>query len=52
MSIYRIQDQLCGCGGVLQLWPRSVDVDSKCCDEKHVSRHVQFEAKCRETTRP
>jgi len=47
----QIQDQLCGCGGVLQLWPRSVDIE--CCDhdEKSVSRGVQFEAKCRETTR-
>ena len=45
----QIQDRLCGCGGVLQLWPQSVDVE--CCDQKSVSGHVQFKAKCRETTR-
>ena len=38
--MYRIQDQLWGCGGVLQLWPRSVDVDTECCEEKNVSRRV------------
>ena len=27
-------------------------MDVECCDEKSVSRRVQFEAKCRETTRP
>jgi len=52
MSMYRIQDRLCGCGGVLQLWPQRVDVDTECCDDKNVSRHVRFEDKCRETTRP
>jgi len=43
-----IQHWLSGCGGGLQLWPGSVDIE--CCDEKRVSRHVQFEAKCREPT--
>ena len=45
----RIQDRLCGCGGLLQLWARSVHIE--CRHEKNVSRRVQFEAKCRETTR-
>jgi len=56
----RIQDRLFGCGRVLQLWLRGVDVgsvartqsvDVECCDEKIVSHRVLFEAKCRETTR-
>ena len=34
---------------MLQLWPGSGDVEG--CDEKCVSRRVQVEAKCRETTR-
>jgi len=28
--MYQIQDQLCGCGGVLQLWPRSVVMKRMC----------------------
>jgi len=44
-----MQDWLSGCGGVLQLWPGSVDV--VCGDAKRVSRDVQFEAKWQETTR-
>jgi len=34
---------------VLQQWPGTVDI--VCCDEKSVSRRVQFEAMCRETSR-
>ena len=34
-------------------WPGSVDVElaARGCDEKSLSRRIQFEAKCRETTR-
>ena len=31
------------------MWPWRMDV--VCCEEKSVSRHVPFEAKCQETTR-
>jgi len=44
-----IGDRLCRCGGVLQLWPGSLNVEN--CDEKRVPRRIHFEAKCRETTR-
>jgi len=42
-----------GCGGVLQLWLGSVNARTRVeyGDEKSVSRRLQFEAKCRETTR-
>ena len=50
--MYQIQDQLWGCGGVLQLWHPSVDVDTECCEERNVSCRVQFEDICRDTTRP
>jgi len=47
--MYWIGEWLCGCGGVLQVWPGSLSVEG--CDEKSMSRGVHFEAKCRETTR-
>ena len=42
--MYQIGDRLYSCGGVLQLWPGSLNV--KGCDVKSVSLRVHFEAKC------
>jgi len=46
--------ECCSCGpgvSMLNQWPRTRSVHVECCDEKMVSHRVQFEAKCRETTR-